>query len=159
MGLKKKQRYTIYTIALILLSAWGIYSFKHRQLVHVGDSESKVFSMLGNPQIEFPIQGGTIQWFSGYEITVTNGIVSHVKRKPVLNKEERTARKEQAEIAERELYAAYRAAARVEEVSFKEWKRRQAQQLKEKQAQQERVELYKKRQEKKKNQSNFGCRY
>ena len=53
-----------------------------RPLIDVGDPQDRVYEILGTPSIEFPKEGSVLQWYEGYEITVSNNVVTEVRMKP-----------------------------------------------------------------------------
>lgn len=60
-----------------------------KQLVFVGDTQKRVYEMLGSPSIEFPDGGTMVQWYAGYEIVVSNNVVTDVHMKQVESEAEK----------------------------------------------------------------------
>lgn len=92
--------------------------------VRVGDTVAEVAEALGDPYLEFPKDGCLVQWYAGYEIVLTNGMVSGITERPVETEEERLERARYAEIAAQRINAGYRAMGDKAKKEYDEWLRR-----------------------------------
>jgi len=92
--------------------------------VSVGDTAADVSQALGEPYLEFPKDGCHIQWYAGYEIILTNGVVSDISERPVETEEERLERARYAEIAAQQIQNGYKAMSDMAAKEYNEWLRR-----------------------------------
>jgi len=140
---------------------------KSRQLVFAGDTQDRVYKMLGQPNIEFPKGGAMVQWYAGYEIVVSNNVVTYVRMKPVESEEEKLEKERRAELAEERLRQAHQAMADKEDVSYNAWLAREELRLQKKREERAVVEAYEERKSKEKKAAIYadairkscGCRH
>lgn len=118
---------------------------RQRQLVFIGDTQIRVYEMLGSPSIEYPDNNQVIQWYPGYEIVVSNDVVTSVKLKPVESKKEKLEKKQRAELAEQRLRQSYDALAEKENISYHAWLKREEQRAQEERERRLAIEAYEKR--------------
>lgn len=111
-------------VCVIGVAIWFV-GYRNRQLVFVGDTENRVFEMLGLPNIEFPKNGKVVQWYAGYEIVVSNDVVTNVRMIPVASKKEKLEKQRQTERAEERLRESYQATAVKEDISYRAWLKRE----------------------------------
>lgn len=136
------------------------------QLIFAGDTQGQVYKILGQPNIEFPNDGVIIQWYAGYEVVVSNNVVTHVTMKPVESEEEKLEKERRAKLAEERLKQAYQVAGEKENISYNAWLKRE--QLRRQKEREERaaVEAYEERRSKEKKAAIYaeairkscGCR-
>ena len=142
-------------------------SAKSRQLVFAGDTQDRVYKMLGQPSIEFPEGGAMVQWYAGYEIVVSNNVVTYVKMKPVESEEEKLEKERHAELAEKQLRASYQAMANKEDISYNAWLAREELRLQKEREARAAVEAYEERKSQEKKAAIYadairkscGCRH
>lgn len=116
-----------------------------RQLVFVGDTQNRVFEMLGSPNIEFPENDRVVQWYAGYEIVVSNDVVTTVKMIPVESKKEKLEKEHRAELAEERLRQSYQALTDKEAISYNVWRKREEKRDQEERERRMAIEAYEKR--------------
>ena len=131
--------------ACIVGAAIWIVGNRPRQLVFVGDTNNRVFEMLGSPNIEFPEDGEVVQWYAGYEIVVSNDVVTNVKMIPVESKKERREKERRSELAEERLRESYQALTDKEDISYNVWRKRVEKRALEERERRMAVEAYEKR--------------
>ena len=125
-------------------SIWFVVN-RPRQLVFVGDTKNRVSEMLGSPNIEFPENGKVVQWYAGYEIVMSNDVVTSVIMKPVESEEEKLEKRQRAEVAEERLRQSYEALAEKENISYRAWLKREEQRAQEERERRMAIEAYNKR--------------
>ena len=138
-----------------------------RQLIFVGDTQERVYEMLGQPSIEFPEGGAIIQWYAGYEIVISNSVVNYVRMKPVESEEERLEKEQRAKLAEERLQSAYQSMADKEEISYNAWLAREELRLQKEREERASIEAYEERRSKEKKAAIYadairkscGCRH
>lgn len=148
-------RYIVLAVVLILVGG-GLGWFYHQkeqnpeshlsdQLVFVGDSQSRVYDVLGDPNIEFPRGATLVQWYEGYEITLSNGTVVAVDMTPVETDEEKQAREQSIKEDEERLRTAYQAVVQKEKISYDAWLDREEARLAAERRELAKVEAYEQR--------------
>lgn len=136
--------------------AWMLYQQRanagtpngHRapsQLVFVGDTQERVYELLGDPKIEFPGDGVMVRWYAGYEVTTSNDVVIAVEMKPVETEAEREEKELRAEMAEARLRDSYQVLAEKEKISYDAWREREEQRLRQERLEQAKIEAYERR--------------
>lgn len=123
---------------------------KLRQLIFVGDTQDRVYEMLGQPNIEFPEEGTMVQWYAGYEIVTSNNVVTYVRMKPIESEEEKQEKDRRAKLAKERLRKAYQSMADKEEISYNAWLAREELRLQKEREERAAVEAYEERKSKEK---------
>jgi hypothetical protein len=131
-------------------------SNKPEQLVFIGDTQSRVYEMLGDPSIEFPEAGTMVQWYAGYEIVTSNNVVTYVRVKPVESEEERQEKELRAKLAGERLRKAYQAMATKEKISYNAWLAREEKRLQKEREERAAVEAYEERRSKEKKAAMYA---
>jgi PAS domain-containing protein len=119
-------------------------------LVFAGDTQERVYQVLGEPSIEFPKDRSLIQWYAGYAVTLSNGMVTAVASRPIQDEAERMEKEERARLADQRLRSAYEAVSQKEKIEYDAWLVRERKREAEKRAELARVEAYKERKAKEK---------
>ena len=101
--------------------------------------------MLDQPTIEFPEGGLVVQWYPGYEIVLSNNVVTAVKLKPVESKKEKQEKDRRVKLAEERLRHSYQAIADKEKISYNAWLARERVRLQKEREEREDLEAYAKR--------------
>lgn len=116
-----------------------------KQLVFVGDSQERVYDILGDPTIEFPRGETLVQWFTGCEVTVSNGSVIAVEMTPVETDEERMDRELSIQADQKRLQEAYQTVLQKEQISYAKWLDREEARMQEERLELAKIEAYEKR--------------
>ena len=142
--MKRKILLGLCGVCIVGAVIWIVGSWP-RQLVFVGDTQNRVFEMLGPPNIEFPEDGKIAQWYAGYEIVMSNDVVTTVKMIPVESKKEKLEKERRAALAEERLRESYQALAAKEAISYNAWRRREQKRAQEEREKRMAIEAYEKR--------------
>lgn len=136
------------------------------QLVFIGDSREQIDLMLGDPKIEFPKGGMLVRWYAGYEVAISNDVVTSVKLRPLESEEEREEKALRAKLADQRLRKSYHALANKEQVSYEVWLERERKRLQQEREERAKVEAYKERVSREERTKVYaealkacGCRY
>ncbi len=134
----------------------SVEAIRPRQLVYVGDTQDRVDELLGTPSIEFPKAGSVVRWYAGYEIALSNRVVTAVKMRPIESEEERAEKELRARLAEDRLKTAYDAMAQNEKISYNAWLKREEKRLQEEREKRAAVEAYEQRKSQEKKASIYA---
>ena len=153
LGVMAMTRKIFAAVGLVIIAGLGGGWFYHlkwqngdahqlKQVVFVGDSQEQVYKMLGDPSIEFP-QGDTlVQWYTGCEVTVSNGVVMAVEMTPVETEEERMERELSIQADEKRLKSAYQTVLKQEKISYAKWLDREGARMAEDRLELAKIEAY-----------------